>query len=198
MREENRKIETRWAGIAALIIGLALWSAFFVDGSTNLLGNFTPIGAIALFAGAKFSNRKIRYLFPMAVLLISDLLMVSETSGGFLYSGWMWTYLAFIITVFFGERISEMIKFTTIFSASVASALTHWILADFGVWFGGGINILSGMPFEKTMQGLILCYSLGFPFFLKLAASTILYSFMIFGLHKFISRALEKRELALR
>ena len=99
-----------------------------MDGSTNLLGNFTPIGAIALFAGAKLSNRKIRYLFPMAVLLISDILMSpSETSGGFLYSGWMWTYLAFIATVFFGERISKVDQVYNCFSASVASALTHWV-----------------------------------------------------------------------
>ncbi len=170
-----------------------------MDGSTHLLANFTPIGAIALFAGAKLSNRKIRYLFPIAVLLISDILMSSsETSSGFLYSGWMWTYLAFTATVFFGEQISKVIKFTTVFAASVASALAHWLLADFGVWYGGGINILTGIPFEKNMEGLLLCYSLGFPFFLKLAISTIIYSFVIFGLNKLLSHAFEKREIALR
>ena len=104
MKEENNKTGQRWLAIAALIITLALWRAFVVDGSTNLLANFTPIGAIALFAGATLQNRKMRYLFPLAILLISDLLMVSDlATNPLLYSGWIWTYLAFIIAVFFGE-----------------------------------------------------------------------------------------------
>ena len=198
MKEQNIKTEYPWVYIAGLIVALALWRAFVVDGSTHLLGNFTPIGAIALFAGAKLSNRKMRYIFPIAVLLASDILMSpSETSSGFLYSGWMWTYLAFIATVFFGERISKVVKFTTLFTASVASALCHWVLADFGVWVGGGINILTGMPFEKNLEGLLVCYSLGFPFFLKLAISTVIYSFVIFGLNGLISRTFEKKRLAL-
>ena len=199
MKEQSRKTEYPWVYIASLIVALALWRAFVVDGSTHLLANFTPIGAIALFAGAKLSSRKMRYLFPIAVLLVSDILMFpNETSSSFLYSGWMWTYLAFTATVFFGELISKVIKFTTIFAASVASALCHWLLADFGVWFGGGINILTGMPFEKNMEGLLVCYSLGFPFFIKLVISTITYSFVLFGLNGIINRLLEKKELALK
>ena len=198
MKEENNKTEQRWLAIVALIIALALWRAFVVDGSTNLLGNFTPIGAIALFAGATLQNRKMRYVFPLAILLISDLLMVSElATNTLLYSGWIWTYLAFIIAVFFGEKISKLIKITTLFSASLGFALVHWILADFGFWFGGGINIITGVPFEKTIQGLLVCYSLGFPFFLKLAISTLLYSFVIFGLHSVINKTFEKRGPAL-
>ena len=80
----------------------------------------------------------------------------------------------------------------------MAFALCHWVLDDFGVWVGGGINILTGIPFEKSLEGLLVCYSLGFPFFLKLAASTILYSFILFGLDKLINKASEKSELALR
>ena len=198
MKEENNKTEQRWIGIVALIIALALWRAFVVDGSTNLLANFTPIGAIALFAGATFQNRQMRYLFPLAILLVSDLLMAKNQGyGGLLYSGWIWTYLAFTITVFFGEKISKLIKITTLFSASLGSALVHWILADFGVWLGGGINIITGVPFEKTIQGLLVCYSLGFPFFLKLAISTLLYSFVIFGLHSVVNKTFEKRGPAL-
>jgi len=34
--------------------------------------NFTPIGAIALFAGAQFASKRAAYLVPLVALLISD------------------------------------------------------------------------------------------------------------------------------
>jgi len=35
--------------------------------------NFAPIAAIALFGGAKFSNRAMAFVAPMAIMFISDL-----------------------------------------------------------------------------------------------------------------------------
>ena len=189
MKEEDKKTNNQWISIIALIIALAAWRAFVVEGSTSLLANLTPIGAIALFAGANFQNRMVRYLFPLGILMMSDVLMRWEgMDNAFLYSGWMWVYLAFTITIFFGEKMSKLIKIRTVFLASLASALVHWILSDFGYWIGGGINILTNTPFERTAQDLLVCYSLGFPFFLKLAASTFLYSVLIFSLYSLLNR----------
>jgi len=186
MKESNLS-NFHWTGVVALIVAVAAWRAFVLDGSSSLLANFTPIGAIALFAGAYFHNRIWRYFFPLAILFLSDLFLtqgILET--GFLYVGWLWVYLAFIFTIFLGETISQKIKFTTVASASIGSALVHWLLSDLGFWWSGGINILSGVPFEKTLSGLLICYSLGFPFFLKLASSTLLYSLLLFGGYSFL------------
>jgi len=197
MKESNIS-NFHWAGVVALIFTVAAWRAFINDGSTSLLANFTPIGAIALFAGTYFHNRICRYFFPLAILFLSDLFLtrsIVETS--FLYVGWIWVYLAFIFTIFIGEKISQKVKFATVASASIGSALIHWLLSDFGFWLGGGINILSGAPFEKTLPGLLVCYSLGFPFFLKLATSTLLYSLLMFGGYSFLRSVSMNRAIGL-
>ena len=186
MTNKSLKVDLRWIGIATLIIAVALWRSFISDGSTFVTATFTPIGAMALFAGALFYDRVSRYLFPVIVLLISDIILTFIESGlstdNMLYDGWFWVYLAFIVAVFFGEKIANHIRFTTIASTSVGTALVHWLLSDFGFWLTGGINVISGLPFARSLEGLMTCYTLGFPFFLKLAGSTLLYSLILFGI----------------
>ena len=57
----------------------------------------------------------------MIVLLISDIVLGFKESGfntdNILYDGWFWVYLAFIVAVFFGEKIANHIRFTTILMA---------------------------------------------------------------------------------
>jgi len=199
MNEKPNKISYQWLTILALIIAVAAWRAFMIDGSTTLIANFTPIGAIALFAGAHFQNKAVRYIFPLAILFISDVFLASDgMTEGLLYPGWVWVYLAFSITIFFGKKISNFIRLWSVFSASIASALVHWLLSDFGYWLTGGINIISNAPFEKTAQDLLLCLSLGFPFFLKLATSTVLYSFLMFGFYALLCRLTPRAKTILR
>ena len=201
MINKSLKMDLRWISIATLIMAVALWRSFISDGSTFVAANFTPIGAMALFSGAHFYGRVSRYLFPVIVLLISDIVLGFKESGfstdNILYDGWFWVYLAFIVAVFFGEKIANHIRFTTIASASVGTALVHWLLSDFGFWLTGGINVISGLPFEQSVEGLMTCYTLGFPFFLKLAGSTLLYSLMLFGSYFFLKR-LRSSELAIQ
>lgn len=197
MKEPNIS-NFHWAGVVALIVAVAAWRAFVADGTTSLLANFTPIGAIALFAGSYFHNRVWRYFFPLAILFLSDLFLTrSIVNTSFLYAGWLWVYLAFVLTIYLGETISQKIKFSTVAAASIGSALVHWLLSDFGFWLTGGINVISGAPFEKTLSGLLICYSLGFPFFLKLASSTLLYSLLMYGGYSFLRTFSTNRAISL-
>ena len=39
--------------------------------------NFSPLTAIALFGGLKFNNKKIAFVIPLLILIISDLSLLS-------------------------------------------------------------------------------------------------------------------------
>src|SRR3984893_19365629 len=61
--------------------------------------NFTPIGAMALFSGAMFRDRRVAFLFPLAALFAGDLFvglhrLISVVYASFrlsrLIGTWLW------------------------------------------------------------------------------------------------------------
>jgi hypothetical protein len=106
--------------------------------------NFAPITAIALFSSTTFRNKIVGTLIPLVVMGISDLYL------GF-YSISLWVYLSFVIISSLGIFWKE-VKTKNILLSSVV----FFIVTNFGVW-------LLGYP--KTIDGLILCYTMAIPFF---------------------------------
>src|SRR5437660_6450950 len=71
---------------ALLLTGMVLLVAM-----TRLLPhppNFTPLGALALFAGAQFRSRWAAFLVPLAAMLLSDAALEVVTSQEW-GSGWL-------------------------------------------------------------------------------------------------------------
>src|SRR5258708_14503693 len=61
--------------------------------------NFTPIGAMALFSGAMFRDRRVAFLFPLVALFAGDLFagfhrLIPVVYASFLLSVWIGTGLA--------------------------------------------------------------------------------------------------------
>jgi len=180
----------KWKYEILIVLVFAFWRAFLFDGSNFVTANISPLGAIALFSGAKIQNSAAKYTIPIGILLISDLL-ISE-NGFHLYDGWIWVYSSYLLAVFFGSKIGEKSKALNISYGCLAAALTHWLLADFGVWLGG-INVLTGLPFPKTFEGLIQCYTLGYPFFQKVLFANCMYALALFGATNYLIRLILPR-----
>ena len=106
--------------------------------------NFSPVTAIALFSGLNFKNKKFAFLIPILILFISDLFIGISVINIFVYSG-------FLLVVQLGSKIKS-IRFLNIILAS----LIFFIISNFGVWIIG---------YPKTIDGLILCYTMAIPFF---------------------------------
>src|SRR5690606_26146223 len=66
-----------------------------------------------------------------------------------------------------------------IFSA-VAAALIHWLIADFGVWYGGGINLATGKPYPPTFNGLMECYMMAIPYMKNMLLGNSIYGAILF------------------
>lgn len=145
-------------------------------GLTRLLDhpfNFTAIGAIALFGGAAFSDRRLAFLVPVLTMLATDLVL------GF-HDTMIYVYVSFILITVLGMFVSRAQNVFTITGASVFSSLLFFLITNFGVW-------MSGTLYSFDLQGLIQCYVAGLAFidhsfFGNLALNTLMGDLFFNGL----------------
>lgn len=149
------------------------------------LSNFTPIGAMALFGGAYFTSQSKAYLFPLITLFISDIVLMNtiyaEHSTGFLYEGWYVVYFAFALMVFLGSKIIKKVSVKSVLFAGISAGAAHFLITNFAVWLGGGLDVTTGLPYTRDFTGLIKCYTLALPFFKNMVAGNLIYSAIFFG-----------------
>jgi hypothetical protein len=113
--------------------------------------NFTAVAAIALFGGARMSNKFFAFLIPLAALFLTDLIL------GF-HETMLPVYIAFGITVMLGMSIRNRTSALNVASASIAASAIFFLITNFGAWIS--------MPFyTKDMAGLIQAYAAGLAFF---------------------------------
>ncbi|RAJ10543.1 hypothetical protein LX64_00146 [Chitinophaga skermanii] len=178
---QNKKINPRFGVLLLFILAVGIIRVFN-SGQLTPLSNFTPIGAMALFGGAYFTDKWKAYFFPLLTLFLSDVVinLAIYKMDGVLYSGWYYNYLAFALMVLIGQAIHKVTIFKFILGA-VGAALIHWIVSDFGVWIGGGTNIITGQPFTKDLNGYLECLDLAIPFMQRMLMGNLVYGGLMFG-----------------
>lgn len=146
--------------------------------------NFTPIGAMALFSGAYFTNKWKAFIFPLTTLFLSDLIInifVFDGKYGIVYSGWYTIYGIMVLVVCLGKWILQKVSVANVLLAAIAAAVIHWLIADFTVWVGGGTDLRTMTPLTKDWSGLMQCYAQGFRFMKHFLVSNLIYSAVLFG-----------------
>jgi hypothetical protein len=178
-----QKINPRFAVLALFMIVVA---AMRIPNAAQLTpwANFTPIGAMGLFGGAYFTSKWKTFAFPLLTLLASDLvinIVVFDGRYGAMYSGWYIIYGIFAVVVVLGKWMIKKVTVKNVVLASVTAAVSHWLIADFTVWIGGGTDLRTMAPLTKDWAGLIQCYAQGFPFMKNFLAGTLVYGGVMFG-----------------
>lgn len=151
----------RFIFIAVLIFVAAAFRLF-----TNV-PNFTPIAAIALFAGAYASKKSYAFLLPFAALFLTDLII------GF-HSLMLAVYLSFALTVGIGILIRKNVKILTVIGGAISSAVLFFIVTNFAVW-------VTTPYYTKDIAGLIHCYTMAIPFFHNAILGDLFYSGVLFS-----------------
>jgi len=129
--------------------------------------NFTPIGALALFAGAHFDDKRWAFIVPLAAMFLSDILI------GF-HSGMPIIYTAFAAIVCMGFLLKQNKTALRVTGASLAAAAFFFVVSNFAVWVFDGI-------YPMTLQGLVTCYIAAIPFFQNWLMGTLFYAAVLFG-----------------
>jgi hypothetical protein len=132
--------------------------------------NMTPLGASALFGGAKLA-RPWNYVLPMATLFVTDIFL------GF-HSTMPFVYVSFVATVAIGEwALKKQASTKTLIASAIASSLLFFIVTNFGVWAVGKL-------YPQTVFGLWESYIAGLPFLRNMLIGDVLYTVGFFSLYK--------------
>lgn len=129
--------------------------------------NFTPVGAMALFAGATFAGRRIALLVPIVAMVLSDLLLGFSAITPFVYGS---IALAAVI----GFRLRHRRSVAGVLGGALASSILFFIITNFAVWV-----LFDYYP--KTPAGLAACYVAAIPFFQNTLAGDLFFSAALFG-----------------
>ncbi|MFI5453171.1 DUF6580 family putative transport protein [Pedobacter sp. UC225_61] len=155
-----------------VIVGLRVIAPLSPD--FKVIANFSGIGAVALFGGAYFKNKFNAFILPLLVLLVSDigLALTMGKDYGF-YQGWYYTYIAFALIVLVGHLMIKKVNVIAVLTASLTGVLIHWIVSDFGVWYGSSF-------YPQTFAGFWACLVFAIPYELNFLYGTLAYSAIMF------------------
>ncbi len=159
---------------------------------------FAPQIAMALFAGSVCRDKRFAFLFPVFSMLISDLIYQFLYVQGLtpikgFYGGQWQNYLLIASVTIIGFFISKN-KISHIIAGSLGGAVYYFIISNFLVWAGGGLDI-NNQPYEKSFNGLITCFTAALPFFKWSLVSTLLFNGVFFGSFYYLGKSVLKREL---
>lgn len=161
--------------ILILMILLAAAMRFIHLDTQHVWANFTPVGAVSLFGGAYFTDKKKAYLVPLLTLFLSDLLINYLYFHKFVwfYSSAIWVYISFALMVFIGTKITK-INFANVIMASLAAVVVHWLLTDIDPWLHGNL-------YDKRSIGYFQSLVAAIPFERSLMLGNFVYGFVLFG-----------------
>jgi hypothetical protein len=141
--------------------------------------NFAPMTAMALFAAATLTDRKLGVFVPLLALFASDLCIevlhrygVMPTWG--IYEGMWATYLATFLIALMGLALRKHRTVPNIAGMTLAGSLVFFIVSDLGVW-------LPGTLYPLTVRGLIACYVAAIPFLKNSLLGDAVYATALFG-----------------
>ena len=154
-------MNARFFTLVAIIIGVALFR--YLPHPPNV----SPIAAMALFAGATFSDRRAAFLVPLLALFAGDLLIG-------LHDTMVFVYFAFGLTVLVGFALRNTQRVSVITATVVGSSVVFFLLTNLGVWLTSAI-------YPMTMQGLSQAYAAGIPFFQNTLLGNLFFSALLFG-----------------
>lgn len=129
--------------------------------------NFTPIVALAIFAGCYLKGRW-GIILPLLAMLASDYFI-----GFYNWQLMLPVYIGVAISFFIGRYLAERLKWHNIILSSLSSSLIFFILTNFAVWF-----FMDWYP--HTRQGLLNCFQLAIPFFRNSLIGDIVYTSLFF------------------
>lgn len=129
--------------------------------------NFTPVGAMALFCGAKLGRSWSAFLFPLVALFCGDVFV------GF-HRLIPVVYLSFCVSVLIGIAFRHRQSLKPLSAATFLGSLQFFLITNCAIW-------AVGTTYPHSLAGLATCYTAGIPFFGNALAGDAFYASLFFG-----------------
>lgn len=156
-----KKIFTPQFTLAVILILAAGFSRLL-----KIAPNITAVGAMALFAGSFFQNRKLAFAIPLITLMLTDLIL------GF-HKVMIPVYVCFVFTVFIGTMISNRRNVFNVAIASLTSSTVFFLITNLPFWYGNS--------YPWNFAGAMESYTLALPFFRNSIAGDLAFNAVLFG-----------------
>ncbi|MGB5396186.1 MAG: DUF6580 family putative transport protein [Gammaproteobacteria bacterium] len=161
-------MNARFFTLVAIIIAVALFR--YLPHPPNV----SPIAAMALFAGASFSDKRAAFLVPFVALFAGDLLIG-------LHDTMVFVYFAFGLTVLAGFALRNTQRVSILAATVVGTSVVFFLITNLGVW-------LTSALYPMTLQGLAQAYAAGIPFFQNTLLGNLFFSALLFGGYALLRR----------
>lgn len=138
--------------------------------------NFTPLLALAFFAGSRIPSTLWAVLTPLLALFVTDLALG-------LHGEMPAVYVGVSLIVGLGKWFSLRGELDWIKKGVglTAGALLFFVLTNLWVWW-------TAPYYSKDLSGLVSCFTLAIPFFPALLSSALVYGALIFSADRVICR----------
>jgi hypothetical protein len=169
------KFNPRTAILLLFILIVTAYRLFITFNSdVSSFANFTPIGAVALFGGAYFTNKFKAVLVPILALFIGDVFINYNFYHKVVlfYNGAFWVYLSFVLMALIGTFIKK-VNVQNVVLASLASVLVHWLISDIS-------PCVSGL-YPQTFDGYIQCLIMAIPYEKTMLMGNLVFGLIMFG-----------------
>ena len=154
-----------------IIISLALIAIGIGGRLLPHVWNFTPVVAIALFAGV-YLGRPYALVLPIITMFASDIFI-----GFYEWKLMLAVYISFVLAGILGILIKKYKSFETVLAGSITVSVLFFLIANWAVW-----QFTSWYP--SSFEGLIQSYIMALPFFRNTLAGNIFYTLAIFGAYE--------------
>ena len=151
------------------------WLRFALLASLIILGvvsrllphppNVTAVGALALFAGAMFRDRRIAFALPLATLFLSDLTLGLHVLIPVVYG-------SFAVSVLIGRWLGTTRRFVDVSLATLLGAIQFFAVTNFACWL---------LYYPPTWEGISECYALAIPHFRNSLTGDAIFTVALFS-----------------
>ena len=132
--------------------------------------DFTPMIAVALFAGARIQRGWLAGLAVLGCLALGDVAI-----GYFPYGGMEWVYGAMLLVVAMGRLVRTRTGLLAPVLGALGGGFAFFVITNFGVWLGS--------LYPHTLAGLGECYVAAIPFYRNQIVGDLVFSGALFGLY---------------
>jgi hypothetical protein len=170
-----------------LILAALATACKFFFGPDIAWSGFSPVIAIALFAGYIIKQKDSSFVMPLLALFISDaVIQVLYSMDLFPYAGFyagQWkNYLLLLSPALIGWLLKGR-SYTSLLAGGIAAPTVYFLVSNFLVW-----QTSAEIVYSKSFGGLMTCYEAGLPFYRNSLIATMLFLPVILFVYNYLTR----------
>jgi hypothetical protein len=165
----NVPVSSQSNSVSSFTLRILILSGIVVLGILSRLlphpPNFSPIGALMLFCGATFLDRRYALLLPLVTLFFSDLALGLHELIPVVYG-------CFLINVLLGRWVRNRKSILNVGAITLLGSVQFFVITNLAVW------LFADLHGEQT---LLQCYTAAIPFFQNSLIADLAFSVVLFA-----------------